>query len=260
MIDGEPRPISIRRPDVVIPGVVAFPEAKESTAAEGSPAHVRVAYGVPGVVVVHEILGLTPHIRGLTTRFASEGFAALAPDLFVRDGPPPDGRSVSDIRRFARGLPDARVVADITAALETLAEQPGVDRTRCAVVGFCYGGTCALHVAASDAPIKAAVVFYGKAIYPETSPARPTSPIDRVPDIRVPVLAHYGGADAAIPQEEVEALRDALARNSPLHELHVYAGAGHAFFNDARPQLYHAKAAALAWTRTLDFLRHWLEV
>lgn len=232
------RDIEVARPDAALPGVVSLPDGRD----------------VPGVVIAHEILGLTPHIRALVDRFAVAGVAALAVNLFARErGVPEEGAPLEDVQRFAWALPDARVVADLCAAGEALARFDGVDPARLALVGFSYGGTSSLHVAATASPYRAIVAFYPKTLYARTTPERPRSPVERVADMRVPLQAHFGGADRAIPPEEVERFRSVILAHDPRHEVHVYAGARHGFFNETRPRTYDPPAAALAWSRLRAF-------
>lgn len=232
------RDIAVARPDASLPGVVALPDARD----------------VPGVVIAHEILGLTPHIRALAGRFAREGVAALAVDLFAREGAPPaEGAPLEEVQRFAWALPDARVAADLCAAGEALGRVDGVDPARLVLVGFSYGGTAALHVGAAASPFRAIVAFYPKTRYPRTTPERPLSPADRVASLTAPVQAHFGGADRAIPLDEVERFRTLLAAHDPRHEVHVYTGARHGFFNETRPRTHDAGAAAVAWKRLRVF-------
>ena len=137
------------------------------TTANGSPMRAALAMPeadgpVPGVLVIHEIFGLSEQVRGFTRKFAELGYAALAPDLF--HGRAPKVLCVARaLRSFNRG--HGPQFEDLSSAQRFLAEQPGVDPARLGVAGFCLGGGFAvLHAARSD--LRAAAVFYGPV--PET--------------------------------------------------------------------------------------------
>ncbi len=232
--------IVVPRGDASLPGVYARPACSDA---------------VPGVVIAHEILGLTPHIRALVERFAAHDIASAAVNLFAREGhAPPEHARLEDVQRFAWSLPDARVVADLCAAGAWLGARDGVRADRIALVGFSYGATSALHVAASDSPFHAIVAFYPKPEYPRTTAVRPVSPIDRIEDMRIPVHAHFGGLDRAIPPDEVERFRTRLLAHDPRCAVHVYAGSRHGFFNESRKRTHDPSAAQLAWARLLALL------
>ena len=141
------------------------------------------------------------------------------------------------------------VQADLQASAEALRERTGVSRP--ATVGFCLGGFESF-LAAADVPgLSGAVGLYGILNDRFGVPG----PIDRAGEMRCPVLGLFGGADQAIPLEEVEQFDQALAAAGVEHEIHVYPGAPHSFF-DRRFEEY-AEASEDAWRRMLAFLdRH----
>jgi len=200
----------------------------------------------PALVVIQEWWGLVPHITDLCDRFAAEGFVALAPDLY-------HGKrttSPDEAGKLFMALDIARASQEIRGAATHLLAHPAAASRRAGVLGFCMGGQLALH-AAMEHPdvIGCAVDFYG--VHPNVTidPARLT----------VPVLAHFGEHDRSVPVAEARALVARCREAGCAIEAHVY-DAGHAFFNDTRPQAYDAAAARLAWTRTLAFLRTHLPV
>lgn len=213
----------------------------------------------PALVVVHEIHGLTEHIRDVARRFAAEGYVGLAPDLFSREGPPPR-QALADAparNAFIASLPDRRLVGDAQAAAAFLRTLPEVRRDRVGAVGFCMGGTVTLLSACHTPDLAAAVIFYGgRLIYKEITEKKPASPVDLVGHIQCPILCLYGGADASIPLPDIERLRDTLEKHRKTFEFKIYPGAPHAFFNDTR-EFYRPEEAHDAWQRTLRFLeRH----
>lgn len=198
----------------------------------------------PAVIVLQEFWGLEPHIKDVADRAATLGYVALAPDLYhgvVVDEP-------DEARKLAMELDHARAVAEIESAGRYLLSREDVTGTGVGTVGFCMGGGLVLKVAAQTDVTTAAVVFYG----------RNPDPIEQVARIDCPLLGIYGEEDQGIPPSEVERLREALqAAGKTDFDLHIYPGAGHAFFNDQRAS-YREKAAQDAWDTTLVFLREHL--
>jgi carboxymethylenebutenolidase len=209
------------------------------------------------VVVIPDVRGLTTHYRDIARRFAGEGFFALAVDLYSREGPPelPDMAAVT---RWIRQLPDPRVLADLGAAVEFLASRPETARRPVGITGFCMGGQYALMAACSVPGLAACVSWYGMLCYDERDAAKPASPLDLAPRLGCPYLGLFGEEDGLIPLTDVEALRDILSAAGKDFEIRTYAGAGHAFFNDTRPDAYRPGAAADAWPRAIAFFRRHL--
>jgi carboxymethylenebutenolidase len=211
----------------------------------------------PGLVLVPDVRGLYEHFRDVARRFASEGFATLAVDLYSREGAPslPDMEAVA---RWIRRLPDSRVLADLGAAVVYLAARPEVRSSGVGITGFCMGGQYALMSACTVPGLTACVSWYGMLRYAEYDAIKPKSPLDLAPSLTCPYLGLFGAEDALIPQADVEELRGILSRSGKRFEIRIYPRAGHAFFNDSRPEMYRAHAAADAWPRALAFFREHL--
>lgn len=196
----------------------------------------------PGVVVIQEWWGLVPHIRDVADRFADEGFVALAPDLYHGDATTePD-----EAGRMMQELKVADAARDLVGAVDFLLARPETAGDKVGVVGFCMGGALAL-VAANTAPDKVAacVPFYGVFWYGEPD----------LSNVRCPVLMHVGDRDEFIAVEKVDSLAAQVRASGAEVEVAVHAGAGHAFFNDSRPEAYRPSAAAAAGRATVAFLR-----
>jgi carboxymethylenebutenolidase len=198
----------------------------------------------PGVVVIQEWWGLAPHIKDIAERFAREGFIALAPDLY-------HGQAASEpdeARKLAMALDAPRAVQEIAAAARYLKKSEPSASQRIGVAGWCMGGGLALSTAAQHGNlIEAAVVFYG----------RPLTASDTA-RLNVPVLGLYAEHDHGIPVEAVRVFEENLEKQGVPHEVHIYAGTQHAFFNETRPQIYHAAAAQDAWQKTLAWFWKYL--
>jgi len=195
---------------------------------------------VPGVVVIHENRGLTPHILDVARRTMLAGFAALAPDFLSPFGGTPDNE---DAAREQIGKLDAdQTLANAIASVKALRERAETTG-RIGAVGFCWGGGMVGRLATADPTLNAAVVFYGR-----------TPELEKVPEIKASLLLHYAGMDERI-NTNVPALKEALDKAGVKYTLHMYEGKQHAFHNDASAARYDAEAAKLAWDRTIEFFR-----
>ena len=195
----------------------------------------------PGVVVIHENRGLNEHTRDVARRFAIEGFVALAPDALARLGGTAKMDSPDAARTAIGTLTTEQIMADLDAALAYLSAQSNVRAGKLGSVGFCWGGARSFMLA-TNSKIGAAVVFYGSA--PDA---------EMMAKIQAPVLGLYGETDARITSKVPEVAQMMQAAGKP-YEFKVYAGAGHAFYNDAGER-YDPRAAADAWPRAVGFLR-----
>jgi carboxymethylenebutenolidase len=198
-----------------------------------------------GVVVIQEWWGLVPHIKQLADRFAAQGFVALAPDLY-------HGKSTTspdEAGKLMMALDIDRAEKDLRGAIKFLLDDPRVTGARVGTVGFCMGGALSLYAASKNEQVGACIVFYG--IHPKVRPD--------FDSLRAPVLGFFGETDESVSPAKVRALEEELKEHGKSAEMHVYTNAGHAFFNDARPEAYNPQAAADAWRRTLDFFRANLE-
>lgn len=210
-----------------------------------------------GLVLVPDVRGLSEHYRDVSRRFAHEGFFTFAIDLYSREGTPnlPDMQSVF---RWIDTLPDPRIVADLDAAADYLGARSELSGKRVGITGFCMGGQYALMSACSNAPVAACVSWYGMLRYRENNEHKPASPLQLATRLSCPYLGLFGAEDGIIPLDDVEELRGILGREAKTHEIEVYAGAGHAFFNDSRPDSYRSDAAHRAWPRAVEFLKQHL--
>jgi carboxymethylenebutenolidase len=233
-----------------------------------APAVPRLGDRAPGLVLIHEVFGLDPHIEDVAQRFAREGFAVLAPDLWSREGLPGPAPSPQDpapkwsneqVRAAVQSLPDRRVLGDLEGALAWLERRADADGSKLAAVGFCMGGNHAYQLGCASRRVKCVVDFYGRLEYAELSAAKPIQPIELALNLSVPLLAFFGERDTSIPPEQVQRFRRLLDQAAKHAEIVTYPEAGHGFFNDARASFRESEAQD-AWRRTLDFLREQLEL
>jgi carboxymethylenebutenolidase len=198
--------------------------------------------GGPGVVVLQEWWGLEDHIRDVCDRLASEGFYALAPDLYRGETTTEPGEA--EQKMMAMSMDQAE--RDMRGAVGHLAAQDGVTGDGIGSLGFCLGGGLAVWAATVNPKVSAAVSYYY--VMPHGKPD--------FSKIQGPVLGHFGTADDFVPVDDAKALEREIdeATDQPV-DFEYYEGQGHAFFNDTnRLGTYDANAAKASWTRTVDFL------
>ncbi len=198
----------------------------------------------PGVIVLQEWWGLVPHIKDVADRFASEGFVALAPDLY-------HGRSTSspdEAGKLMMALDIDQTEKDLRGAVHFLLQHEATTGESVGTVGFCMGGVLSLYAASKNRQVGACVVFYG--IHPKVQPD--------FENLAAPVLGLYAERDQSVPPASVHELEAKLKSLGKQSEMHIYPDADHAFFNDTRPEVYNAEASADAWQRTIQFLRQHL--
>lgn len=208
------------------------------------------------MVVIPDVRGLYDHYHAVARRLAAGGYAALALDLYTREGAPALP-TMDDVFRLMRELPDRRVIQDVQAAIDWLGEQPETRGRRIGLTGFCMGGKYVVLAACSVRGLSAAVAWYGMLRAPVIDSNNPEHPLDALPRLACPLLGLFGKEDPIVPVADVEELERRGASLAHDVETVLYPGAGHAFANDTRPDAYRADAAADAWSRALRFFaRH----
>jgi carboxymethylenebutenolidase len=191
----------------------------------------------PGIIVIHEAFGLNEQIKDVANRFTNEGYAALAVDLFANRN-----QALCMFRIFKNllaGELENSTTDELKAALTFLAGQSVVDADRIGAIGFCLGGGLAITWACTDPRLKVLAPFYG------TNP-RPLAAVARA----CPVVGSYPGNDFTTGHGRK--LEAELERNNIPHDIKIYPGARHSFFND-KGWTYNADAAADSWQRVLTF-------
>ena len=237
-------------PIPVLAGAAVTHERLELRASDGNRFAAFAAMpeqrGAAGVVILPDVRGLYRFYEELALRFAERGIGALAFDYFGRTAGAGTRDDDFEYMPHVEQTTQEGLEADVAAAVERLR---GDGYERIFTVGFCFGGRNSWLAAASGKGITGAVGFYGRP--KEGRPPGP-GPIERAGDMEAPVLALMGGADPAIPVEDVEDLKRAWEDAGVEHEVVVYDGAPHSFFD--RKYEEFADASDDAWRRTLDFV------
>jgi len=194
---------------------------------------------LPGVIVLQEWWGLNGQVKGIVDRLASEGFNTLAPDLFHGRVVGYDDRSEASHMMDGLDFP-AAVHQDIAAAQAHLA----AINPKVAILGFCMGGALTVASAVRLTGFSAAVCFYGMPPREFADPA----------DMRVPFQGHFGEQDDWVTPAVVADTKARMEAEGQHPEIYSYP-ADHAFFNQARPEVYDHDAAEKAWSRMIPFLK-----
>lgn len=191
----------------------------------------------PGVVVIHEAYGLNDNIKDITHRLAEAGYVALAVDLFT------DRNRAVCMARYMAGMLLGSInrygIDDLKAALTYLAKGRTVDAKRMGTIGFCMGGGFAIAWACTDSRLKAVAPFYA-------ANPRPLEVVSRL----CPLVGSYPDKD--FTANAGRALDKALGQHNIEHDIKIYPGAQHSFFND-RAKSYDKAATEDSWTRVLEF-------
>jgi carboxymethylenebutenolidase len=202
-----------------------------------------------GIVILPDVRGLYRFYEELALRFAERGIAAVAIDYFGRTAGAAARDEGFEFMPHVMATTQEGVEADVGAALEWLRSPDGGEHRSLFTVGFCFGGRHAwLATAAHD--LAGAVGFYGNPGLGRDGVS--PGPVQRVSELRGPILALMGGADQAIGPDVVAEFDRALSEQGVEHEVVTYEGAPHSFFD--RKQEEFAEAAADSWRRVLAFV------
>lgn len=220
-----------------------MPTGQEVKFGSASGHLVRVPNSKAGVVIIQEWWGLVPHIKDIAGRLAHEGYTALAPDLY-------HGKSTveaEEASHLMQGLDWGRATQEIGEAVRYLREREHCSRV--GIVGFCMGGALTM-IAAATAGVDAYAAFYG-------FPPHGAAPLDR---ITAPGIIFFGENETTFSIPDAKSFVEQQRARGRDADIVVYSGAGHAFYNDARPEAYQDRAAKDAWRRTLELFKKHLAV
>lgn len=213
------------------------------------------SYGA--VVVIHHLPGYDAATKEIARRFAANGYLALMPNLYFREGPGADPDDAAAAARAHGGVPDERLVGDVAGAVQHLRALPNANG-KAATIGYCSGGRQSF-LAAISLDLDAAVDCYGAFVVgtpPEGFPLQVKPLVDRAADLRCPLLGLFGADDKYPSPADTAVLERALTEAGKEFEFHTYDEAGHAFFSTNRPA-YSVEAANDGWARIWDFFhRH----
>ena len=224
--------------DGEIPGYRAMP-------AEGGP--------FATILVVQEVFGVHEHIKDICRRLAKDGYFAVAPALYARQGDVSQMTNIDDILKVVAKVPEPEVASDLDATVAWAGSTGKADTAKLGITGFCWGGRQVWLYCAHNPKVKAGVAWYGPLQRPK-SEMTPVDPLDVVPQLKVPVLGLYGGADGGIPMTQIQAMQDALKAAGSPSEIVVYPDTPHGFNADYRAS-YRPEQAKDGWKRLLAWFK-----
>lgn len=194
----------------------------------------------PALVVIHEWWGLNDWVKDQASKLADQGYVTVAVDLYRGKV----ATSADEAHELMRGMPEDRAIRDLRAAVDYLASQSNVDKSRIGSIGWCMGGGYSLGLALTEPRLKAAVINYGRLA---------TDPND-LKKINSAILGIFGAQDRGIPVEDVKKFEAQLKSLGKNVEIHIYPDAGHAFQNPNNKQGYREQDANDSWSKTLAWL------
>lgn len=207
-----------------------------------------------GVVLIHHMPGWDLWYLEATRKFAQYGYAAIAPNLYFRDG----NGSPEDVAAKVRaggGVADDRAVGDVDGAARWLRALPFVNG-KVGVFGTCSGGRHAFLAACRTKSFDALVDCWGGRVVmaeSDLTPKQPVAPLDYTADLSCPILGIFGEDDKNPTPEHVARLEEELKKHGKSYEFHMYPNAGHGFFYHDRPA-YRQEQAVSGWGKVFDFL------
>lgn len=229
--------IEYKEGDTTLEGYLVYDDAKKGK--------------LPGVVVVHNWLGLTDETKSKANQMAELGYVAFAADIYgkgVRPKQGPEAGAMAGKFKGDRKLLRARAMA----AYDTLKKQSRVDANNISATGYCFGGTTALEMAMSGAPLRGVVSFHGGLQFPN---------MDETKNIKSKVLILHGAVDPNVPPAEVSAFTSAMDKSKTDYQFIAYSGAVHSFTekaagNDpAKGAAYNEAADKRSWAALKSFFQ-----
>jgi carboxymethylenebutenolidase len=207
----------------------------------------------PAVIILHERYGLVQHTLDLAARLASDGYVALAPDLFSRWEGDREALARGDVRVT---LPDRDVARLIGGSIEFLQSQPCAQREAVVLMGVCQSGRYPVVAASERADVAACVVFYGAAQASdwEINGYQPRAMGEMLATLSAPALFVFGEGDHVISLDDVLRVRAALEAGKRSYRMRIFPDVPHGWLNDTMPGRYRPDAAREAWSMLLDFL------
>jgi len=205
-----------------------------------------------GVVVIHHMPGYDTASKEIARKFAAHGYAALMPNLHYREAPGASADDAAAASRAKGGVPDDRLVGDVSGAADYLRSLPGCNG-KIGVIGYCSGGRQAF-LAACSLTLDAAVDCYGGAVVhvPESMSGFFKPVVRFAEQLSCPLLGLFGADDSFPTPAETAELSGVLDSFGKPHEFHTYDGAGHAFFRVDGPS-YRVEAAVDGWEKVWAF-------
>jgi carboxymethylenebutenolidase len=240
--------ITVKADDPRITAGPATVKAADGASLIGYMARPKADGKYPGVLVIHENLGLIEHIKDVTRRYATAGFAAVAIDLVSRDGGADKLKDQGSYNAALGKRTPADMARDLQDAIAHLKTQTFVNTAKIGATGFCFGGGMTWSLL-NFAPtlVQAAAPYYGPA---------PTD-VAGIGTTKAAVLVVYAELDTRVTAGR-DTIEPQLKKAGVPYQINVYPGANHAFHADFRTDRYNAEQARKAWIDTIDWFKKYL--
>ena len=194
------------------------------------------------------------YIQNTTAMLAQKSFVGIAPNIFSLQK---ESMTADEKRKvFVEQITDDAIFRDLQSAITYLKKQNYVRANRIGIMGFCFGGRCALMFAANSKEIDAVAPFYGNLRTPPFA-NRKEDPLDVMGKLKVPIQGHYAESDTEIPLDQLTDFEQRLKKQGTQIEIYTYR-APHGFFAYTR-KTYDREAAETSWQRTLKFFKRHLD-
>ena len=217
--------VEYRQGDVLLEGYMAYDDSFKGQR--------------PGVLVVHDWLGVGSYVKARTQQLASMGYIAFAPDIYGKSVRPTNAKEAAGVAAQYKADPTLLRLR-VNAGLDILRNHPRVDAARIAAIGYCFGGATVLELARSGANIAAVVSFHGNLSTKAQEDAK---------NIRAKILVLHGADDPFVPADEVSAFQDEMRKAGVDWQMVIYGGAVHSFTN---PGSGNDAASGSAYNRIAD--------
>ncbi|PJZ24166.1 dienelactone hydrolase [Leptospira hartskeerlii] len=229
--------VEYKQGDTVLEGFVAYPEGAKKA---------------PGIVLVHDWMGLGENTKARAEQLAELGYVAFAADIYGKGVRPKSMEEASKLAATFREGDRKLLRARGQAALDALKSQAGVDQKSLAILGYCFGGTAALELARSGAPLKGTISFHGGLSTPKSDDAK---------NIKGKVLALHGADDPFVKPDEVSAFQEEMRNAGVDWQFVSYGGAVHSFTikeagnDNSKGAAYNEKGDKRSWLELKNFLK-----
>lgn len=233
--------VEYQQGDTVLEGVLAYDPTMSSTR--------------PGIVVVHDWMGVSDYVKDRARQLAELGYVVLAADIYGK-GVRPETREAAAAEAGKYRADRALLRARVRAAVDVLKKRLEVDPTRIAAIGYCFGGGTVLELARDGADIAGVVSFHGNLDTPNPADAK---------NIKAKVLVLHGADDPHVPPAQVTAFQEEMRTAGVDWQLVMYGGAVHSFSNPgagsdySQGNAYNEKADKRSWIAMKDFFKELFE-
>lgn len=214
----------------------------------------------PIVLVISEVFGVHEYIKDSARRFAKQGYHAVAPELFAREGGVAQITDLQQVLKIVLSQRREQTLGDLKATADWAKTRPGARADRMGVTGWCWGGSTTIQVLGTNPDVKAGVTWYGPPARPYQSASSPVTGFDLAKDIKAPFLGLFGAKDQNPKPEDAQRFGEMLRQNGNKNvEIVVYPDSGHAFHADYRPS-YNKADAEDGWKRCTAWFDKFLKV